>query len=74
MKIGKAVFEDEIVALKREVEVLKEKGVNIIIALGHSGVDRDQEIAKAIPDLDVVVGGHSHTLLYKGIVLQCLTQ
>lgn len=43
-----------------------ERGVNIIIALGHSGYERDIEIAKRCPHVDVVVGGQSHTLLYTG--------
>lgn len=45
----------------------------IIIALGHSGIDRDKEIAKAIPELDIVIGGHSHTLLYNGEILSIKT-
>lgn len=49
-----------------EAEKLKKQGVNIIIALGHSGYDIDQEIAKECPLVDVVVGAHSHTLLYSG--------
>ena len=38
-------------------------GVGIIIAVGHSGYHRDKEIAK-IPDIDLVVGGYSHTFLW----------
>jgi 5'-nucleotidase len=40
--------------------------VDILIALGHSGYERDQEIARDVPQLDLVVGGHSHSLLYTG--------
>lgn len=42
---------------------MKADGVNIIIGLGHSGYDVDQRIAKACPLIDVIIGGHSHTLL-----------
>lgn len=45
---------------------LKDVGVNIIIALGHSGVEIDQIIARDCPLVDIVVGGHSHTFLYSG--------
>ncbi|XP_030371338.1 snake venom 5'-nucleotidase-like isoform X2 [Scaptodrosophila lebanonensis] len=41
-------------------------GVNIIIALGHSGYKKDKEIAEKCPEVDIVVGGHSHTFLYTG--------
>lgn len=48
--------------LKGAVEGLEAAGVNKIIALTHMGVTRDIEIASAVPDIDVIVGGHSHTL------------
>ena len=44
---------------------LKEvEAVDIIIGLGHSGYEIDIELAENIPELDLVVGGHSHTFLY----------
>ena len=43
---------------------MKAQGVNIIIAVGHSGYKRDKEIAKQVPEVDVVVGGHSNSFLY----------
>lgn len=49
-----------------ETEALRKKGVNIIIALGHSGYDVDMDIAKNCPLVDVVIGGHSNTFLYSG--------
>lgn len=49
-----------------EAETLKNKGVNIIIALGHSGYEVDMDIAKNCPHVDVVIGGHSNTFLYSG--------
>ncbi|XP_037086066.1 protein 5NUC-like [Pollicipes pollicipes] len=61
---GDIIFEDEIRALTREVKVLRKKGVKILIALGHSGYERDREIARRVPSLDVIVGGHSHSLLW----------
>ena len=59
-------FLDEITSIDKEAKNLKAKGVNIIIAVGHSGFEKDQEIAKNVPDVDVVVGGHSNTFLYNG--------
>src|SRR5205085_11423188 len=34
-----------------------------ILPLTHLGVDSDRELARAHPDLPLVVGGHSHTFL-----------
>ena len=40
--------------------------MKILIALGHAGFDIDKQIAEKVPDIDVVVGGHSNTFLYTG--------
>lgn len=45
--------------------MLKDKGVNIFIGLGHSGFDKDKEIAAKIPEMDVVIGAHSKLSLSK---------
>ena len=57
------VFQDEIDSLTADVEVLQADGVEIIIALTHVGLAKDIEIAEKVPGLDLVIGGHSHTLL-----------
>ncbi|XP_068143748.1 protein 5NUC [Drosophila tropicalis] len=62
----KLVFSKEIQAINNEARRLVSQGVNIIIALGHSGYAMDQQIAEKCPDVDVVVGGHSQTFLYTG--------
>ena len=56
-------FTDEIEHLTKKVAELEAEGVNKIIALTHVGFKKDQEIAAAVPGLDAVIGGHSHTLL-----------
>lgn len=56
-------FENEIVAVRRQVAVLKGLGINKIVVLSHAGIGRDREIARAVNDVDVIVGGHTHTLL-----------
>ena len=57
------IFTDDMESLKADVQELTDAGVNKIIALTHVGYLRDQEYAKDVPGLDVIVGGHSHTLL-----------
>ncbi|WP_054310803.1 5'-nucleotidase C-terminal domain-containing protein [Mesorhizobium sp. 1M-11] len=56
-------IEDDIKTITAEVEKLKGQGVNKIIALTHVGYPRDKEMIAKIPGVDVVVGGHSHSLL-----------
>lgn len=55
------VFQDEIESLTADAESLKNEGVGIVIALTHVGLAKDLQIAEAVPDIDVVIGGHSHT-------------
>ncbi|CAB4062621.1 NT5E [Lepeophtheirus salmonis] len=64
--VGKVLeFTDEIECIRKEAKRLKEEeGVEILIALGHSGYKADLKIAKEVEDIDLVVGGHSHTFLY----------
>jgi 5'-nucleotidase len=57
------IFQDEIDSLSADVAALEAEGVTKIIALNHVGIFRDMEIAAAVPGLDAVVGGHSHSLL-----------
>ncbi|XP_030247686.1 5'-nucleotidase-like [Sparus aurata] len=59
-------FEDEVEALQVQVNKLETLGYNKIIALGHSGFDMDQQIAKLVRGVDVVIGGHTNTFLYTG--------
>jgi 5'-nucleotidase / UDP-sugar diphosphatase len=54
---------DDVAAINAEVDKLKSQGINKIIALTHVGYGRDVDTIAKIPGVDVVVGGHSHTLL-----------
>lgn len=63
-------FTPEIAAINAEAEKLTAQGVDIIIALGHSGILEDQNIALNCPLVDIVIGGHSHTFLYTGVATE----
>jgi 5'-nucleotidase len=66
------IFNDEIDSIRNEIKNLQteyENSLNIFIAVGHSGIQKDIEIAKKIEELDIVVGGHSHTFLFTGDTL-----
>lgn len=57
------VFNDPIPVVKTLVAELTRKGIDIIILLSHQGFQNDIELAKAVDGVDIVVGGHTHTLL-----------
>jgi len=59
-------FEKESTAMSTMIAELQEDDVNIVIAVGHSGYDVDQVVAEAVPELDMIIGGHTHTYLYSG--------
>ncbi len=56
-------IEDDVANIAAEVKKLAGEGVDKIIALTHIGYPREMEMIAKIPGVDVVVGGHTHTLL-----------
>lgn len=42
---------------------------NVFIGLTHTGVQTDIKIAEQMPELDVILGGHSHTRIDTGMVV-----
>ncbi|KAI8513902.1 5'-nucleotidase [Branchiostoma belcheri] len=63
---GNLVFLDEVESVQAEVTKLLGQGVNKIIALGHAGYSKDQDVARRVSGVDAVVGGHTNTFLYTG--------
>ncbi|GHH97431.1 5'-nucleotidase C-terminal domain-containing protein [Neobacillus kokaensis] len=64
------VFENAVEKAKATVASLKEQGINKIVVLSHLGYGPDQELAKAVDGIDVIVGGHTHTKLEKPVVME----
>ncbi len=54
---------DDVADITAAIAELKKQGVNKIIALTHVGYPRDLAAIAKIPDVDVVVGGHTNTFL-----------
>ena len=42
---------------------LRAAGAQLIVALTHSGMGEDRALARAVPDIDVILGGHDHRLM-----------
>ena len=69
------LFKDPIEAVRDTVDViLAEENADIIVCLSHSGTSSDPEksedelLAKTVPELDVIISGHTHTRLDEPIV------
>ena len=56
------LFDDPLDAARREVALLRPQ-VDVLIALTHIGIREDERLARACPELDLVIGGHSHVVL-----------
>ncbi|MEV0839094.1 5'-nucleotidase C-terminal domain-containing protein [Actinocatenispora sera] len=51
----------------RHAAELREQGADVVLVLSHAGIDNDRALAqKLIGRVDLIVGGHSHTLLPDG--------
>jgi 5'-nucleotidase len=50
-------------SLRSSVTALQGQGVNKIFLVSHLGYTLEQEVARTVSGIDVIVGGHSHTLL-----------
>lgn len=53
---------DPLLAVKNEVERLRSE-VDLLIVLSHVGISFDQMLADQVPEVDLILGGHTHHLL-----------
>lgn len=61
-------FGEQIAAAKEAVAELKKQGAEVIIAVTHAGIDEDRTLAKNVPGIHVIVGGHCHTEIHEPII------
>ncbi|GKV67271.1 5'-nucleotidase [Sporosarcina sp. NCCP-2331] len=68
-------FDDAVESAKSTVAALKkDQDVDLVIALSHSGTSldpsrsEDEILMKKVPDIDVVISGHSHTAFEEPII------
>ena len=72
LDVGKAVFRDALASVRQQVAVLSATGINKIVLLSHLGYTQDLALAAQVAGVDIIVGGHSHTLLGEGPALATL--
>ncbi|MFV9511605.1 bifunctional metallophosphatase/5'-nucleotidase [Tepidibacillus sp. LV47] len=58
--------EDPLPIIQEIVNGIKSK-VDIIILLSHLGIKADEQIAEMIPDIHLILGGHTHRFFEKGL-------
>ncbi len=69
------VFQDPIEALKETVaEIKANENADMIVCISHSGTSskkdksEDENLAKAVPEVDLIISGHTHTRLDEPIL------
>ena len=63
-KVGNLDYQDPAAVVNRYAEYLKnEKGCDLVMCLSHLGYSEDVKLAALVRNVDVIVGGHSHTHL-----------
>jgi 5'-nucleotidase/UDP-sugar diphosphatase len=65
---GDMEFLDQHETARQMIDELNEQGADVIVALSHSGVTEDRELARDVPGIDVIVGGHCHTALFEPVL------
>lgn len=56
-------FLDEAISAQKAIDELKTQGVRHIVLMTHQGYENDKALAAQLTDVDVIIGGDSHTLL-----------
>jgi len=60
-------IENPLEAAAREIEALRDQ-VDVLICLSHLGFYQDEELAERFPELDLIIGAHTHHVLDDGVV------
>ncbi len=55
--------EDPVLTVRNLIGRLKKNGISSFIVISHIGIDGDRDLARAVPEIDLIIGGHSHTYL-----------
>ena len=76
---GALTFPDPIATARAMVQRLRADGAEVIICMSHGGVREpptgpitegdDVNLARAVPEIDVIVGGHTHTFMRTPVVV-----
>lgn len=52
------------------IKEVRDKGAQLIVVLSHLGYDADKKLAENVQGIDVIVGGHSHTVVTKPTIVR----
>lgn len=60
-------FGDATTVAREYVPRLRAEGAQLVVVLSHYGLGADKKLAKDVPGIDVIVGGHSHNRMQNAL-------
>lgn len=45
------------------INTLKNRNIDLFVVVSHMGIGADRRLAEAVPEIDLIIGGHSHTYM-----------
>lgn len=57
------IYKDPIAVSNEVAALLKQKGCDLVICLSHLGIQKDRGLVAKTRNIDVILGGHSHTFM-----------
>ncbi len=60
--LGKLLIQEPDKVLANQLPTY-EKAADLTVVISHLGIDRDKQLAASFPGIDVIIGGHTQTLL-----------
>jgi 5'-nucleotidase len=64
-KVSAFVFDDPIETARHLLQDLR-RNSDIVVCLSHIGLAKDRELARDVPNIDLIIGGHTHAVLPEG--------
>lgn len=66
--VADLIVSDPVEAAPGLIEKVRSEHVNLVVVLSHLGLAADRELARRVRGIDVIVGGHSHTVVSDPLV------
>ena len=60
LKTDELVYADFIKEARSAATTLRSQGAELVLAICHNRLEQDRQLAKEVPEIDVILGGHDH--------------
>lgn len=59
---------DPVPIVEQEMQRLREQGATVLVLLSHLGLAEDLQLLGRVRGIDLILGGHSHTTIFAGLI------